>query len=96
MTDFSQPTHAQDEVDFWRTLGAEDEPPEHEPPPEPEHALPNHFAWMDEQRRLAYTVQCGDCQQPAKQPCVRVGTSEPLRRFPAHISRLLAAKRAAA
>lgn len=96
MTDYSEPTHPVSDEEFWANLANEREVPAHELDPEPADA-PMHepLRWFDEQRRIAKTVPCVDCQRPIGQPCVRVGTDEPLRKFPAHIRRILAGRREA-
>jgi hypothetical protein len=35
-------------------------------------------------RRVAFTVACRACRMPIDTPCVRIGTSEPLRKLPCH------------
>jgi len=97
MTDFSEPVHESDD-EFWANLAAEREQPP-EPPPHQLDAEPadapvgNPAQWVHEQRELAKTVPCADCKREPGQHCVRVGTTEPLRKFPAHPRRILAARR---
>ena len=89
--DYDEPD---DETAFWRDLRADTAPDT--------QSNGNAYAeWIAEERRIAFTVPCLVCKVVAGQPCIRVAGNppqsvqppEPIRKYPAHAPRLLAARR---
>ena len=83
---------ADDEAAFWRDQRAAAD------------TLPgtNPYAeWIADERRTAFTVPCPVCRVAVNQPCIRVAGNptqpvqppEPIRKYPAHTPRVLAARR---
>lgn len=81
--------HDDDESAFWRDV--REHAGEHR---QPHRGDPSDYAeWMAAERAVAFRVPCVDCKMGVDQPCVHVGTNEPLRKFPAHVRRMIAARK---
>jgi len=83
------PEPDEDETSFWRNVRNESSHG---------HMQPTPTAAIDEReamRRVALTVPCRDCHAPIDQVCHHVDEpSRPLRKFPAHPSRMSDARKA--